>query len=188
MTIKTKEQKLQNPMRELVIEKIVLNIGVGKENANMEKGIKLLKTITGKDPVKTTTNKRIQSWGLRPGLPIGVKITLRNQKSNQELLKRLLDANEYLISKKAFDDNGNISFGIVEYITIPGMKYDPELGMIGLQVSVRLVRKAGERVKNRSKVKHKIGNTHLISHEDSLNYFKKNFNVTIKEEMDEDDE
>ena len=186
---KTKEQRLMNPMREIVIEKVVLNIGVGKEKSNMDKGIKLLKKLTNdRVPIKTTTNKRIQAWSLRPGLAIGVKVTLRNIKSNMELIKNLLDANEYILSKKAFDENGNISFGVKEYITIPGIKYDPELGMMGFQVTIRLKRKAGLRVKLRAKTALKIGNSHRITHEESINYLKKFFDIKIKEELEEEDE
>ena len=77
-----------NPMQEIRIEKITLNIGAGKDQLKLEKGIKLLKNITGIEPVKTTTSKRIPEWGIRPGLPIGCKITLR-KKEAEKLLKRL---------------------------------------------------------------------------------------------------
>ena len=60
-----------NKMREIRIEKITLNIGAGKDVGKLEKGVKLLKNITGINPVKTVTQKRIPTWGLRPGLPIG---------------------------------------------------------------------------------------------------------------------
>jgi len=56
-------------MRAIRIEKVTLNIGVGKEQSRLDKGMKMLKQVTGIAPVKTTTNKRIAGWGLRPGLP-----------------------------------------------------------------------------------------------------------------------
>ena len=64
-----------NPMKKVRIEKITLNIGSGKDTSKLDKGILLIKTITGIAPVKTITKKRIPSWGLRPGLPIGAKLT-----------------------------------------------------------------------------------------------------------------
>jgi len=82
-----------NPMRNIRIEKITLNVGAGKEQTRLEKGVLLLKGLTGINPVKTFTNKRIPSWGLRPGLPIGCKLTLRKKKA-EEILKRLLEAKE----------------------------------------------------------------------------------------------
>ena len=66
-------------MKAIKIEKVTLNVGAGKEQSKLEKGIVLLKNITGINPVKTFTNKRIPTWGLRPGLPIGCKLTLRKK-------------------------------------------------------------------------------------------------------------
>ena len=74
-----------NPMQVPRIEKITLNVGAGKDQARLEKGVALLKMITGIDPVKTVTAKRIPGWGLRPGLPIGCKLTLRKQKTGEIL-------------------------------------------------------------------------------------------------------
>ena len=57
-----------NAMRQIGVEKVTLNIGAGKDQGKLEKGIKLIQTIAGHAPVKTFTKKRIQEWGLRPGL------------------------------------------------------------------------------------------------------------------------
>ena len=82
-----------NPMQLPRIEKLTLNIGAGKDQTKLEKGIVLIKAITGIDPIKTVTKKRIPEWGLRPGLPIGCKLTLRKAAAI-DLLKRLLQAKE----------------------------------------------------------------------------------------------
>ena len=68
-----------NSTRQISIEKVTLNIGAGKDQAKLEKGMKLINSIAGRPPVKTFTRKRIQEWGLRPGLPIGCKLTLRKK-------------------------------------------------------------------------------------------------------------
>src|SRR3989344_4616619 len=120
-----------NPMTRVRIEKVTLNIGAGKDSAKLEKGMKLLKIITNKTPVKTVTQKRIPGWGIRPGLPIGCKVTLRGKKAI-EILQRLFYAKENTLNEKQFDDNGNVSFGIPEYIDIKDIKYDPEIGVTGL--------------------------------------------------------
>src|SRR3989338_6519351 len=137
-----------NPMREIKIEKITLNVGAGKDQAKLEKGMLLLKNIASLTPVKTYTSKRIPEWGLRPGLPIGCKLTIRKTAA-EELLKRLLDAKENKLKKSQFDMEGNISFGIHEYIDIAGVKYDPQIGIMGLEVCVTLER-PGFRIKRRS--------------------------------------
>ena len=142
---------MSSKMRDMRIEKLTLNIGAGKEQAVLEKGMLLLKNITGVSPVKTITQKRIAGWGLRPGLPIGCKITLRKIRA-KELIKNLLAARNNSLSKINFDNHGNISFGIHEYIDIPGVKYDHKIGIMGLQVSLTLER-PGFRIKKRKIMK-----------------------------------
>ncbi|MBR9698885.1 50S ribosomal protein L5 [Candidatus Woesearchaeota archaeon] len=168
-----------NPMRNARIEKITLNIGAGKDQNKLDKAQLLLKHISGIDPVKTFTNKRIPSWGLRPGLPIGCKLTLRKEVAF-ELLKRLLEAKDHVLRESQFDGTGNISFGIPEYIDIPGVKYDPKIGIIGLQVCVTLER-PGFRVKRRSLKRKKLGKKHDLTKEEAMEFMKKSFNVKIGE-------
>lgn len=169
-------------MKGIRIEKITLNIGAGKDGNKLEKGIKLLKNITGIEPIKTRTNKRIPGWGLRPGLPIGCKITLRKEKA-KEVLNRLLEAKSYILKGSQFDKNGNIAFGVHEYIDIKGAKYDPEIGIMGLEVCVTLER-PGYRVKRRKNLKSKIGNNHKIAKEEAVKFMKTEFDVKLEEEDD----
>jgi large subunit ribosomal protein L5 len=166
-----------NKMREIRIEKVTLNIGAGKEQSKLDKGILLLKTITGIEPTKTYTNKRIPEWGLRPGLPIGCKLTLRKKKAI-EILKRLFEAKDNKLKINQFDNNGNVSFGIHEYIDIPGVKYDPKIGIMGLEVCVTLER-AGYRIKRRRIARRKINRKHIITKEKAMNFIKKEFNIKI---------
>jgi large subunit ribosomal protein L5 len=168
-----------NPMRTIRIEKLTLNIGAGKEQDRLEKARVLLKTITGLEPIKTITNKRITAWGLRPGLPIGVKLTLRKKKA-QDMLKRLLDARDFKLRDSQIDKNGNIAFGIHEYIDIPGVKYDPKIGIMGLEVCVTLER-PGFRIKRRAIKQAKIAKKHAITKEEAIEFVKKEFNVIIGE-------
>ena len=168
-----------NPMRQIRIEKVTLNIGAGKDPKVLEKGVKVLKSITGIDPVKTVTQKRIPGWGLRPGLPIGCKITLRGKQS-AELLKRLLDARSFTLTESQFDENGNVSFGLPEYIDIPGVKYDPEIGIMGLQVCVTLER-PGYRIKRRRLRRSAVSRRHTINKQEAIAYMQEQFNVKIGE-------
>ena len=168
-----------NAMKTIKIEKVTLNIGAGKDQNRLDKGRLLLKNITGLEPVKTVTQKRIPTWGLRPGLPIGCKITIRRGPAI-ELIKRLLEAKEHTLKESQFDTGGNIAFGIHEYIDIPGVKYDPKIGIIGLQVCVTLERN-GFRVIRRSIKKTKISKKHAIKKEDAIEFMKKDFGVKIGE-------
>jgi len=169
-----------NPMQIIRIEKVTLNIGAGKDQAILNKGIRLITTIAGTAPVKTITRKRIAAWGLRPGLPIGCKLTLRGNAA-QELLKRLLVARDNILGESCFDDYGNISFGIPEYIDIPGVNYEPEIGIMGLQVSVTLER-PGFRIKKRKIRKQRIQGHHRITSDEAVDYMKKIFSIKVGEE------
>ena len=166
-------------MRQISVEKVTLNIGAGKDQAKLEKGIKLINHITGYAPIKTFTKKRIQEWGLRPGLAIGCKLTLR-KKGALDLLKRLLEARDNLLQESNLDNEGNLSFGIKEYIDIPGVKYDPTIGIMGLQVCVTLKRN-GFRVKYRSLKRHIIPKRHRIQREEAIDFMKNNFNLKMGE-------
>lgn len=169
-----------NKMREIRIEKVTLNVGAGKDQKVLDKGVKLLKNITGTEPVKTITNKRIQGWGLRPGLPIGCKITLRKEEA-EKLIPRILYAKDNVLGEDCFDDNGNISFGIPEYVDIKDAKYDTEIGMMGLQASITLTR-PGFRIKNRKLKNKKIHQNHKIPKQEAMDFMKKKYSAKIGDE------
>ena len=159
----------QNPLRQVRIAKLTLNVGVGKSEEMLKKGIKLLKKLSPLTPVKTISKKRIPAWGLRPGLAIGCKVTIR--KSAEELLKRLLIAKENILLIKNFDENGNFSFGVPEYIDIEGLEYDPELKIMGLEVAVTLER-PGYRVKHRRMKKNAVGVKHTVTKEEAIAFIR----------------
>ena len=166
-------------MRNIKIEKITLNIGAGTNQDTLKKGIKLLKNLTGVDAVKTFAKKRIPSWGLRPGLPIGCRITLRGKKA-EALVRRLLLAKENKLGENNFDNNGNVSFGVHEYIDVPELNYDTSIGIMGFQVAITLTR-PGYRIKERRKLRRKVGKNHKITKEDSIGFFTSKLGVKIEE-------
>ena len=115
----------ENKMREIKIEKVVLSVGaLGDE---LEKGVKLLELITERKAIKTLSKKRIPAFGIRPGLEIGAKATLRGKKA-EEILKRLLKSIDNQLKEKQIS-NEDFSFGIEEYIEIPGVEYQREIGI-----------------------------------------------------------
>jgi large subunit ribosomal protein L5 len=170
--------KQGNIMRNIGIEKVTLNIGAGKNPEKLDKGVKLIATISGKKPIKTITNKRIPAWGLRPALPIGCKVTLRKSAA-VELLKRLVEGVEKKLKDSQFDNEGNISFGITEYINVPGVKYDPDIGLMGFQVCITLQRK-GFRVKRRKLLTKKIAKSHKITKPEAIQFMKDNYQVSVE--------
>lgn len=167
-------------MREIHVEKVTLNIGVGSPGDKLDKAMRLLKNISGRKPVQTSSDKRIPTWGVRPKLPIACKVTVRGKEASK-LLKRLLSAMDNSISMRKFDKFGNFSFGIKEYIDIPEVPYEASIGVIGLEAAVTLSRK-GFRIKRRSKLKRKIPSRHNISDVQAMDFMKKEFSLVLEDE------
>lgn len=164
-------------MRDVKIGKITLNVGSGKDQNLLEKAIKLLKNISGREPVKTITNKRIPAWGLRPGLPVGCKITIRDKKEIKRIVDMCLKAKENKLPKSCFDEKGNVSFGIHEYIDVPGLEYDPQIGIIGFQLSITLIR-PGYSIEKKNNPK-RIGKSHLVSKDDAIEFMQAQYDVIV---------
>ncbi len=169
-----------NVMKTIRIGKLTLNVGAGVNQETLKKGMLLLKNLTGLEPIKTVSEKRIPTWNVRPGLPLGCKLTLRG-KQTKALLKRLLMAKENRLKKSCFDKEGNVSFGIHEYINVPDLQYDPSIGIMGFQVTATLSR-PGYRIKARRKMRREIGRKHKISQDESIGFFKEAFNVAVEEQ------
>lgn len=158
-----------NRMREIRIEKVVLNVGCGGDMQKIERAKKLLTMLTGKNPVVTKSKKR-STFGIAKGKPVGVKVTLRKNDA-ENFLKKVFEAKKYSISSSQIDENGNFSIGIAEYFELPGVKYNHEIGTLGLDVTVTLER-PGYRVKKRKVKKNNIGRSHKITKEDTIKWLK----------------
>jgi len=174
---KSTEQKL-TPMKDIYVDKVVVNIGVGEGGAELDKAAKILWLVTKKKVVRTTCKVKLPTWGIRPGLPIGVKTTMRGKEA-LDFIDLTLKAKKYKINKKSFTKDGNFSYGIVEYLDVPGVKYDPSLGIRGFDVCVNL-RRSGYRVKLRKYNKNKVGKNQAISKEDAINFAKENLKVVVE--------
>ena len=170
-------QQTENSMRKIFLSKVVLNMGIGKSGDPIEIGKETLTQITGKKPNARNAKKSQRDWGVRKGEPIGVAITVRRNDAI-ELLKRLFVAKDNKINSKSIDDEGNVSFGIKEHIDIPGIKYDPKIGILGLEVSIALAR-SGFNIKLRSKQKSKVGKKHRIAKNDTIKFLTEKFGVQI---------
>lgn len=168
----------ENPMRSIRVEKVTLNIGCGDDMQKIEKATKLFEYLTERKPV-ITKSKRRSTFGVPKGKPLGVMVTLRKKVAN-EFLKKGLAAVENKLTKGQFDEQGNFSFGIREYIDIPGARYKHDIGMFGMDVSVSLER-PGFRVKRRRIKKANISSKHKINKEDAVNWVKDTFGVEIVE-------
>jgi len=160
------------------IEKVTVNMSVGKSGEPLEKAGKVLEQLTHQRPCKRKAKKTIRDFGIRKGEPITCLVTLRGERA-RDFLKRAFQAVDNKLSNYSFDHYGNFSFGIKEHIEIPGTKYVPELGIQGMDVSVTLVR-PGYRVRRRRHARSKIGLCHLLKRDEATLFIKDDFGVEIK--------
>ena len=167
---------IENPMRQVRIEKVTLNIGCGDDKQKIEKAQKLLEKLTESRPV-ITTSKRRSTFGIVKGKPLGVKITLRKNKGEQ-FFNSVLKSVDNIVKESQIDKDGNISFGVKEYIDLPNVRYSPEIGMLGMDVAITLER-PGFHVKKRRVRKAIIGKRHKINKDDTINWLKQR-GVTVE--------
>ena len=177
MVSDVKAKNKENPMKEIRLSKVVLNIGLKESGEKVEKAVKLLNVITNKKPTKTYATRKARTFKIRKGLPIGAKVTLRGNDAKKVLLT-LLKAVDSKLKESNFDENGNFSFGIHEYLEIPGIKYDPYIGMMGLNVTVGLER-PGFRIKRRKLKKAKVSKNHKITKAEAIDFARKNFGINV---------
>jgi len=168
-----------NPMREIMIEKVTVNIGVGQPGDRLENAKDLLgKLAVGSKPIETKARNRDPVFKLRKGLPIGVKVTLRG-KNATVFLDKALTARRRVLKESNFDKQGSFSFGIAEYIDFPGAKYDPSIGMFGFDVCVSLAR-PGRRVSLRKMRPAPMGKAHRISKVEAIEFAKSHLNAKVE--------
>jgi len=159
------------------IEKVVVNMAVGKSGEPLDRAAKVLEQLTRQKPGKRKARKSIREWGVRKGEPIACMVTLRDEKA-VEFLKRALQAVENKLSKRNFDMFGNFSFGIKEHIDIPGTKYLPELGIHGMDVIVTLSR-PGHRVSRRHRAKTVVGLKHRLTPDEGAAFIRDEFGIEV---------
>jgi large subunit ribosomal protein L5 len=165
-------------MRRIRVAKVTLNIGCAGDLEKIERAKRLLEKLTGRRVV-VTKSKRRSTFGIARGKPVGVKVTLRG-KPAVKFLKLALQAVENRLSATQFDREGNFSFGVREYIDLPGIRYDHEIGMLGLDVCVSLER-PGFRIKRRRIRRAKVPPSHGIGKEEAIAWARKSLGVKMGE-------
>lgn len=167
----------ENPMRRIRLEKVVLNMGVGQSGPALEAAKKALEQISGCKPCPRSARGTQRDFGVRKGEPIGVAVTVRGGQA-EALAARLFEARGNEVARRSFDNFGNFSFGIREHIDIPGVKYDPTVGIIGLDVCVSLSR-PGFGVRKRSKHKARVGRSHRITADEARSFVAGKFGIEV---------
>ncbi len=156
-------------MKQISLEKVVINIGVGKSGEPLERAKSALEELTSRKPTQCSAKNNVRDFGIHKGEPIGAKVTLRNIEA-LEFTKRIIQSKNNKLQKSSFDNYGNISIGIHEHIDIPGAKYNPDIGIFGMNVCISLSR-PGYRILNKSNPR-KLGKNHRISKDEAIEFFK----------------
>ena len=173
------EKKMNNPMRRIEIDKVVINIGVGEGGEKLRKAEKVIEILTGEKPVHMQAKKTIRDFNIRKGLPIGIKVTLRGKKA-EDFLRRALWVRDFKVPNYSFDSQGNLNFGITDYTDFEGVKYDPEIGIFGMDINV-VFKRPGYRVARRRLKKAKIPHRHRVTREEAMQFMRERFNLNILE-------
>ena len=165
-----------HPMRRIFIWSVAVNMGVGQSGEKLERAAKVLSELTGRKPSYRLAKKTIRDFGIRRGEPIGLLVTLRKNEAVWFLLKALA-AVDFTLRERSFNA-GNVSFGIREHILIPGTRYDPNLGIFGMDVAVTLAR-PGWRIQYRRRARADIGKSHRVTREETIRFFKEVLGVKV---------
>jgi large subunit ribosomal protein L5 len=168
----------QHDMKRIEVHKVVINIGVGRSGEPIDKAKNALLELTNQQPAVRGAKKSVRDFGIHKGEPIGVIVTLRHEPAI-EFLKRVVAAKNNVLKASSFDNYGNISVGIHEHIDIPGTKYNPEIGIFGMDVNIVLNR-PGYRIAKKSRKSAKIGKMHRINREEAIEFFKQKYGVEVE--------
>ncbi len=164
-------------MRDLVIGKVVVNITVGESGEPLNRAMTILENLTDQKPVQRRAKQTIRTWGIRRNEPIACMVTLRRGRA-VDLLKKTFPAVGNRINPRSFDRQGNFAFGIREHIDIPGQRYDPNLGIVGMDI-MATVERPGYRVTRKRRAKSRLSQSHRVTREESIEFIKRSFGVEV---------
>jgi len=168
-----------NPHRAVRVIKVVVNTGVGESGEPRTKAEKVLEMVTHQKPVATRSHSTNRDFGIRKGQEIGAKVTLRGGVA-RDFLKRAFEARDNQFDVDSIDRNGNFSFGIADYTDFSGMKYDPAIGIHGMDISVEMGR-AGHRIRDRRLQARPLPKALRSTRDETRGYLVATLGVTILE-------
>ncbi|HMF33957.1 MAG TPA: 50S ribosomal protein L5 [Candidatus Lokiarchaeia archaeon] len=171
-----------NPMRKPRLAKVIINIAVGQSGEILKKASTVIESISGQKPTLAEAKRSVKEFNIRKKENIATFVTLRGKRA-EDFLKRVLVLTDNRLRYKCFDNMGNFSLGVTEHIQIPGTKYDPEVGIFGLNVNVRLER-PGIRVRRRRKFRGQVGFNQYVTKAEAELFMEKFFGVELVEKIE----
>ncbi|MCI4331861.1 MAG: 50S ribosomal protein L5 [Thermoplasmata archaeon] len=168
-----------NPLKAVRVVKVVVNAGVGESGEPRTKAQAVLQMVTKQKPVSTRSHSTNRDFGIRQGQEIGAKVTLRGEAA-RDFLDRAFEARDRQVYAESIDRNGNFSMGIADYTDFTGMKYDPEIGIHGMDICVELGR-AGYRVRARRVAARPLPRSARVTREEARQFLVEQFKVTLLE-------
>jgi len=167
-----------NVMRTPKVEKVTVHMSVGESGKKLSNAEMIMETITGQKPVRNFAQKTLPAFGIKKGEAIGCKVTLRGEKA-EKFLNTAFQIKEKSLNLKSFDKSGNFAFGIEEHTDFPGLEYDPEIGIYGMDVMVSIER-PGYRIKRRKAQQKQVPVTHKLTRDDSVSFLNSKYGVEVK--------
>ncbi|AKJ38757.1 MULTISPECIES: 50S ribosomal protein L5 [Methanosarcina] len=164
-------------MRTPVVEKVIVHMGVGESGQHLVDAEEILRAITGQEVVRCFAKRTLPAFSIKKNEPIGCKVTLRGQRA-QQFLETALGIVDKTLGRSQFDSLGNVSFGIEEHTDFPGMKYDPNIGVFGMDVTV-VIKRPGERICKRRIATRKIPTNHKVTVEDAIAFLNDSYGVEV---------
>merc|ERR1712127_974529 len=158
-----------NVMREIKVDKMIINIAVGEAGDRLTKAVRVLQQLSDQQPVENKARYTVRTFGIRRNEKIATHVTIRGEKA-MDLIERGLKITDYEISQRHFSQTGNFELGL---------KYDPNTGIYGMDFYIVLCR-AGFRVQRKKRKRGVVGINHRITKAEALEWVRTKFQAEIR--------